>query len=362
MDQSSAYAVLRDLLKATAATSGEAFLAQACRAFAHEFAADFVFITRLLEVPSDTVEMLAAWRDGKAIAGWEFALAGTPCALIYKHDEAKEWKTTRVGSAIGIADEVCRKFTSTRQTSYQAFIGVPLWDANRKMIGHIAIFFNRSLNDEAICHLMLEILELFSLKVQAEMNRMLLEQEREKVLQEITRANDRLLHESITDALTGMFNRRYFMQRIQEAYAGFKRTAEPFVLIMIDVDRFKNVNDTYGHDAGDAVLRCLADTLRKITRSQTELSFRIGGEEFALLLPGAISPQELSVIGRRINQSVAQAVLPEALGQVRLTVSLGAAWPKVEDEGWDALYGRADAAMYQAKKIGGNSLRIDETA
>lgn len=92
MNPSSAYATLRDLLKATAPYSGEAFLKQACRAFASQFATDFVFITRLLEAPPNTVQMLAAWRDGKEIAGWDFALPDTPCALIYKEDLGTEWE------------------------------------------------------------------------------------------------------------------------------------------------------------------------------------------------------------------------------------------------------------------------------
>lgn len=206
---------------------------------------------------------------------------------------------------------------------------------------------------------MLELVELFSLKVQAELNRMLLEQAREQTLQELKIANTRLMHETITDSLTGLYNRRYFAQRIQESYAGFKRSAEPFALMLIDVDRFKSINDTYGHDAGDTVLRCLADSLKKTTRSNIELGFRIGGEEFAVLLPGPIAPEKLALIGGRISQAVAEIVLPDRLNQVKLTISIGVAWPKEEDEGWNAVYVRADAAMYKAKRNGGNCALID---
>lgn len=361
MDQFSPYVTLRELLKATAPFSGEAFLKKASSAFARQFAADFVFITRLLESPSNTVQMLAAWRDGVEAAGWEFALSDTPCELIYRQDLGDEWKAMRVGSAVGLAEDVCRRFASTRQTTYQAFIGVPLWDASNRMMGHVALFFNRTLSDEEERRTMLEIVELFSLKVQSELNRMLLEQERERTLKELKEANSRLRHESITDSLTGLYNRRYFAQRIQEVHTRFKRSAEAFTLILLDVDRFKSINDAYGHDAGDRVLCYLAKALRGNTRSKVELLFRTGGEEFAMLLPSSFTLDELTVINDRITRAVAQIVLPEEMAQVQLTVSIGASWPKAEDTDWNAVYVRADTAMYEAKRKGGNQALIDQS-
>lgn len=361
MKRISAFIALRELLKATAAFSGEAFLRKASSAISSQFSANFVFITRLVESPPHTAKILAAWRDGAEATGWEFALSGTPCELIYQQDLGDEWKAIRVGASVGLAEDVCRRFASTRQTTYQAFIGVPLWDAHNRMMGHVALFFNRSLDDEDDLSTMLEIVELFSLKVQSELNRMLLEQERERMLQELKEANIRLKHESITDSLTGLYNRRYFAQRIQELHERFKRSAEAFTLILLDVDRFKSINDTYGHDAGDTALCLLADTLLKDTRSKVELLFRTGGEEFVMLLPSSFTPHELTAINDRINRAVAQIVLPEEMAQVQLTVSIGASWPKAEDTNWNAVYVRADKAMYEAKRKGGNQAWIDQS-
>jgi diguanylate cyclase (GGDEF)-like protein len=129
---------------------------------------------------------------------------------------------------------------------------------------------------------------------------------------------------------------------------------------VLDVDRFKSINDTYGHDAGDTVLCYLANALRNTTRSSAELSFRTGGEEFAILMPGHVTPKELDVVTNRIKLAVNQVVLPEELNKVELTVSIGASWPKEEDTGWNAIYVRTDKAMYTAKRKGGNRALIDE--
>lgn len=359
MDQFSAFVTLRELLKATAAFSGESFLRESSSAIARQLSADFVFITRLVEAPSDTVKMLAAWRDGVEVTGWEFALSDTPCELIYQQDLGEEWNTMRVGSAVGLAENVCNRFASTRQTSYQAFIGVPLWDSHNKMMGHVALFFNRSLDNDDECKRMVEIVELFSLKVQSELNRMLIEQEREHILQELKDANNRLTHESVTDSLTGLYNRRYFTQRIQELHARFKRSAETFTLILLDVDRFKNINDTFGHDAGDTALCYLANALSQNMRSKVELLFRTGGEEFAILLPSSITLDELNIINDRINRTTANIILPKEMAKVQLTVSIGASWPNGDDADWNAIYIRADMAMYVAKKKGGNQAWIN---
>lgn len=181
------------------------------------------------------------------------------------------------------------------------------------------------------------------------------------MLQELKEANSRLRHESITDSLTGLYNRRYFSQRIQELHARFKRSAEAFTLILLDVDRFKSINDTYGHDAGDTVLCYLANALQGNTRYKVELLFRTGGEEFAMLLPSSFTPDELTVINDRITRAVAQIVLPEEMAEVQLTVSIGASWPKSEDTDWNAVYVRADMAMYGAKRKGGNQALIDQS-
>ena len=86
MNDLTAYTILRNLLKDTAPFAGNAFLKASVKSFSRQFDADFVFITQAMETPADTVKMLAAWREGQEISGWEFSLPGTPCELLYRNE------------------------------------------------------------------------------------------------------------------------------------------------------------------------------------------------------------------------------------------------------------------------------------
>lgn len=355
MEQLNAYRILRDLLRDTAAHTGEAFLRAAVQSFADRFRADFAFITESLEAPVDTVRMLAASRDGKEIEGWQFALSGTPCELIYRDQTDTAWEKTRVGNKVAIAEDVCRRFSSTQDTTYQAFFGVPLWNGENRLIGHVALFFERPLRDHKEREFILELVELFSYKVQSELNRLLLEQAREKMLQDLQEANRRLAQESITDALTGLYNRRHFNQRMQQAFTRHKRSGEQFALMLLDLDDFKHINDAYGHDVGDTVLCKVAQNFLKATRADVEMAFRIGGEEFAILCHGSIDTDALTGLGERINRAVRSMKITSGKIEIPVTVSIGAALPKAKDTSWDMLYVRADGALYKAKQAGRDS-------
>jgi diguanylate cyclase (GGDEF)-like protein len=352
MNSANAYTILRDLLAETAPYTGEAFLKASVKAFAKPFNADFVFITEALEEPADTVRMMAAWRDGGEVAGWEFALPGTPCELIYHEGPHDSWEGLRIGHGVAIPKEVRARFASTKDTPYQAFIGMPLWSGERKMIGHVALFFNRDLGDNAERSFIVELVELFSYKVQAELNRMLIERAREETLAELQRANERLARDSITDFLTQLYNRRYFNQRAQEAFARFNRLDEHYALVLLDLDHFKQINDAYGHDAGDTVLRQVARVFLECTRADVESVFRIGGEEFAILCHGPISKESLLGFGGRLNRAVRSTKFAAGDRTIPVTVSIGAALPNADDPSWDAIYLRADKALYAAKNEG----------
>ncbi|CAN5344626.1 hypothetical protein BH11PSE11_BH11PSE11_32950 [soil metagenome] len=352
MNDQTAYAILRNLLTETAPYTGDAFLKAAVKSFARQFEADFVFITQLIDAPADTVRMLAAWRDGAEIAGWEFALPGTPCELIYQDEEHASWDGMRVGDTVALAENVCRQFASTKDTTYESFIGFPLRSGDHKMIGHVALFFRRRLPEGAAGTFMLELAELFSYRVQAELNRILLEQAREATLEELKDANVRLAHETITDLLTQLHNRRYFTRRLQQSYTRFKRSGEQYALMLLDLDYFKKINDEYGHDIGDAVLRKMAEVFSTNTRIDIEMVFRIGGEEFAMLCHGTNDAVSLQALGERINAAVRAAEISIRGATIRTSVSIGFTIPRADDAGWDTIYARADKALYKAKNEG----------
>lgn len=345
------YGILKELLRDTVLLTGDPFFQTATRGFTRLLGADFAFIARLRDAAEGKMEVLASCRDGKEEAHWWFNLPGTPCSFLYAAGEHVDWVERKVGGAVSISELVSRRFESIRDDSFEAFIGIPLHDAEQELIGHVALFFKRRWTIPADREAVVELAELFAFRVQAELNRSMMEERREAVVRELERTNQLLLAESITDHLTKLYNRRHFAQRMQEAFAQFRRGQNGYALLVLDLDHFKAINDGYGHETGDEVLRLVARTLRDNCRADAEPIFRIGGEEFGVLCFGEPSPAELQRFGERINEAV-RAVRVDAAPGLRLSVSVGAAWSCADDTGWASVYRRADASMYRAKQGG----------
>ncbi len=172
------------------------------------------------------------------------------------------------------------------------------------------------------------------------------------ILRDITqwkKMEKKLIQLASTDNLTGLFNRRVFLDRIAEEIARCKRYSKSAVLVMLDLDHFKSVNDTYGHAAGDEVLRHFVDIIRANVR-EADVSGRLGGEEFALLLPETTLDAAIPVVERILNH-VRQSAISTGDGEVRYTASAG--FVQISDENSiDDLMARADKALYRAKKEG----------
>ncbi len=154
------------------------------------------------------------------------------------------------------------------------------------------------------------------------------------------------------DGMTGLNNRRNFMELAESEWARFKRYGRPLALLMIDVDHFKSVNDTYGHDIGDEVIRAVADTLQKQKRV-SDIAGRLGGEEFALLLPEATLDSAVAAAERLRGLVEAQVIAVD--GQhIPVTISVGASAVQAETLGIEELIKQADVALYEAKRSGRN--------
>ena len=177
-------------------------------------------------------------------------------------------------------------------------------------------------------------------------------EEREK---ELLEANQRLTHMSRTDALTGLDNRRYLNERIDEMFSHAKRLNEPFSLVMCDLDKFKSVNDTYGHQVGDEVLKQLAAVLREEARDIDRVG-RYGGEEFMLLLPGTVLDAAVT-FAERVRKRIEGHTFTFPGGTLTRTSSFGVAgWPHPKIEQCDDLVRTADDALYVAKETGRNKV------
>ncbi len=167
------------------------------------------------------------------------------------------------------------------------------------------------------------------------------------------RANlSRYRTESERDELTGLANRRRFVASLRDAVCGAAREAEPFCLMILDIDHFKHFNDTYGHLMGDAVLRIVARTLSDGVR-QGDLVARHGGEEFAVVLPGVPLTDAVATAERLREALGNRTVLDPVTGErvANVTCSIGVAAHHTGESG-EALLHRCDAALYQAKRNG----------
>lgn len=162
------------------------------------------------------------------------------------------------------------------------------------------------------------------------------------------------------DPLTQLFNRRYFEERFVAEFARSKRYRSPIILMMIDLDHFKNVNDTRGHPAGDKVLREAAARI-KATLRDVDLCARYGGEEFIAVLPET-GPPEGQRAGERIRQAIGdQPVEIDGQEPLKVTCSVGMAWyPARQLEDHESLLRAADDALYRAKKGGRNRVEYHE--
>jgi diguanylate cyclase (GGDEF)-like protein len=153
---------------------------------------------------------------------------------------------------------------------------------------------------------------------------------------------------AVLDPLTGLLNRASLGPRVLEIEEQAHLTGGAVSVIVLDLDRFKRVNDTHGHERGDAVLRDVAYEIRKSLRS-FDLVYRIGGEEFLVLLPGT-GPAEAAAVGERTRLAIAAAPVPLAEGPLTVTTSVGVATGA--DDGWECLVRRADTGLYAAKESG----------
>ncbi|MFW3613955.1 diguanylate cyclase domain-containing protein [Billgrantia antri] len=172
------------------------------------------------------------------------------------------------------------------------------------------------------------------------------------------RIQDEVWRRAHYDALTGLPNRILFRERLEQQLLQTHRRKEALAICFIDLDGFKQVNDTLGHDAGDVLLRQAGQRMLECLRASDTVA-RLGGDEFALILPGSHSLAELELVMGRIVESLAQTFVCNG-HDVRIAGSIGVAIRRSEATGIDELLRRADLAMYLAKRAGGNAWRLYE--
>jgi diguanylate cyclase (GGDEF)-like protein len=180
--------------------------------------------------------------------------------------------------------------------------------------------------------------------------------DKETLTEKLERANQRLAQIASTDGLTGLFNHRTFQEGLRRDLHRAERTARPLSLLLLDVDHFKTFNDSYGHPAGDAVLRAIGKLLLASVRVG-DVAARYGGEEFVLILPDT-DAKGAELLAERLRANVAKMRVKIGEDSIRVTASFGVATAsgRCRDVGGE-LVARADAALYEAKRAGRNCVR-----
>lgn len=166
-----------------------------------------------------------------------------------------------------------------------------------------------------------------------------------------------LRHLATTDSLTGLPNRRYFMERLEQEWSRLRRFGGQAAIMMLDLDHFKQINDNYGHCVGDQVLKAFAEVLRQAIR-RVDVPGRLGGEEFAVILPGAQLDGARN-LAERVRRAVMELQVCDNRGQrVAVTVSIGLTSFEPETACAEALLTRVDEALYRAKTMGRNRVEV----
>ena len=165
-----------------------------------------------------------------------------------------------------------------------------------------------------------------------------------------------LVHRASVDALSGLFNRRHFLELADGEWSRFDRYERPLALMMLDIDLFKTINDRYGHDVGDQAIVHVAAICRDSKRV-SDIVARVGGEEFAMLLPET-PLHSAALVAERLRQAIADTPLVVAGAPIGLTVSIGVAEADARMDGIRALMKQADEALYRAKRGGRNRVTL----
>lgn len=160
------------------------------------------------------------------------------------------------------------------------------------------------------------------------------------------------------DGLTGIFNRRRFDEVMQSQWQSYEQHQAPIYLVLVDIDHFKRVNDTYGHPAGDEVIRQVTQIIAESCRQTQDFVARLGGEEFAVIISGDVDQQTVALLAERIRYKIENT--PIKLGNnltISITISLGIAYTTTSQaDSHSSFYNCADKCLYQAKKSGRNQV------
>ena len=320
-DQQRQQDLVRAIAQGVGERVGESFFRSLVDTLAGMLGAQMVFIGEV--TTNDTVRTIAVNRDGRAGENFEYPLDGSPCATIIGH------------AVCTYPDGVAELYPRDRglaKMGARAYVGAPLSDSAGKPLGLIAVLFRQPLRDVTLPE---NVLRIFAARAGAELERQL-----------HFRAMHHIAHH---DALTGLPNRRRLRQRIDEAIAARRESDPPSALLLIDLDRFKEVNDTLGHHVGDQLLTLVAGRLAREAQALGADVARLGGDEFAVWLQATGPGREASRVADVLLEALVAPLDIDGL-TLELGASIGIAMAPQHARTASGLMRCADVALYAAKR------------
>ncbi|MDD2895575.1 MAG: GGDEF domain-containing protein [Aliarcobacter sp.] len=323
------YEALKSILEITSYHTGDEFIEHTAIEIKKLFQADLVYITKAIDFnPTTKVKILYSTNDKVPNI---IDLSGVPGKFVFDN------------KIIKIKEHVKYNFLDLLDEKFESFYGIPITDGIGNCVGHIAIYSKliRELPEEIN-----DIALIYSRKLEREIRRIELETENQIIrnqLQELT----------ITDTLTSLFNRRYFGKVCSDVFAQVNRGSTKATLAYLDIDDFKSINDKFGHEGGDVVLKYFAEILLDNTRKGLDYVFRLGGEEFCVIsIDNTL--QYANEHMNRIMSITSEKFSTTRFGEV--TLSIGIVEFDKSFNTYDEILNLADKKMYEAKKSGKNTI------
>ena len=323
------YEALKSILEITSYHIGDEFIEHTAIEIKKLFQADLVYITKAIDFnPATKVKILYSTNDKVPNI---IDLNGIPGKFVFDN------------KIIKIKEHVKYNFLDLLEEKFESFYGIPITDGKGHCIGHIAIY-SKDIRDLPIE--LDDIALIYSRKIERETRRIELEKENFEIRKQLEEL-------SITDTLTNLFNRRYFGKVCSNVFEQVKRDSINATLCYIDIDNFKRINDKFGHEGGDFVLKYFADILLSKSRKGNDYIFRLGGEEFCIIsinTPINYSYEHM----KRIMNLTSKKFFVTKFGKI--TLSIGIVEFDKKFNSYEEILNLADKRMYEAKKSGKNAI------
>jgi len=312
-----------DVAEAVSARSDDAFFDQLAKRLVDALGADAVFISRIDDSVPLEATLMAGLVNGAPAAEFRYGFSGLPCERTFRHSEHVIVR--------GVKDQYPRA-AALVDMPIEAYAGRRLEDASGDAIGMIFVLFRTPLLDpEPVSYL----LRIFAAGASAELER--------------RRSDAHIRHLAYNDPGTGLPNRVYFMDRLQAAIGEADRCQSRLALMFLDLNRFKEINDSQGHDVGDRVLSEVATRFRNCL-GNTESLARLGGDEFVVMVEKADEIRAAQVVGKLLSALSAPVAFDGH--RFNVEVSIGVAFYPEDGDGPRELLKHTDIAMYHAKESG----------